>query len=115
MPNYDEGKIYMMYLPGLEEYCYIGSTTNELRDRYSCHKNSLHRKENKCTAHQLFLDGNEPVIKLIEDYPCSSREELLSREQYWISQYPDCINYYKKLVKSVSEPVEKKRFQFMDT
>jgi len=91
--NYSEGKIYKLYIRGLEEICYIGSTTTSLSERLCMHRHQYQNpNQKKCVSHQLFEEGNEVEIQLLEDYPCESKKELEERERYWIEKYPDCIN-----------------------
>lgn len=91
--NYNNGKIYKLYITGIEDICYIGSTTETLSERLCKHRHqAFNDKQNKCVSHQLFQDNNEVVIELVEDYPCESKKELEERERFWIERYPDCIN-----------------------
>lgn len=90
---YQTGKIYRLFVPGLEEICYVGSTTKSLEHRLYYHKDaSLRDNQKKCGSTVLFEDGNEVVIGLLEDYPCQNRAELEARERYWIEKFPDCVN-----------------------
>ena len=74
--NYNNGKIYKIINPQ-NEIIYIGSTAQEkLCKRFSTHK---HR-------------GNGNKIILIEEYPCSSKEQLCMKEQDVIEQYDNLLN-----------------------
>lgn len=91
--SYQRAKIYKLYIEGVEEVCYIGSTTLELNKRLDFHKNSVkYTSQKKTVASCLFEEGNEVVIALVEDYPCQSKNELELRERYWIEQFPECVN-----------------------
>lgn len=93
MSDYSQGKIYKLYVPGLEDNCYIGSTYNTLYHRYAQHKYAAKLdSQKKCAASQMFQDGNEVVIELIENFPCNSKQELEVRERYWLEQFPEAIN-----------------------
>ena len=93
MTDYSTGKIYALYIPGLDEVCYVGSTTNTLEWRLSHHKHSASNDaQTKCVATLLFEEENDVQIKLIESFPCDSRRALEERERYWIEQFPDCVN-----------------------
>lgn len=85
MPDYAKGKIYEI-LCITTGYCYIGSTVQTLRARLNGHKASynkfLNGKANNCTSYACLINDNY-CIKLIEDYPCESKKELLRREGYW--------------------------------
>ena len=93
MSDYSEGKIYMIYIPGLEEYCYIGSTVQSLSDRLRRHKfTAQHPELYQFASHVFFQAGNEVHIKLLEAVDCETKTELLERERYWLDQYPEAIN-----------------------
>ena len=94
--DYSNGKIYKLYVPGLEQFCYIGSTTNSLTQRMCHHRHQAKNPaQNKTASCQMFVDDIEPVIELVEAFPCNSKLELETRERYWIEQTPDCINTNK--------------------
>ena len=91
---YSEGKIYLIYIPGLEECGYVGSTIQTLAERLKAHKYSAKSDTKyKFASCALFeVEENHPEIKCIEEFPCETREQLLERESYWLSQYPDAVN-----------------------
>ena len=91
--TYSEGKIYKLYVTGVEEFCYIGSTITSLEKRMSVHMcQAKSETQTKCYSLKLFEDDNEVVIELLENYPCDTKEELHARERYWIEQFPECLN-----------------------
>ena len=93
MSDYQQGKIYKLYVEGVEDFCYIGSTTESLSERLCKHRNSAkYESQNKTTACAMFENDNNVLISLIEDYPCNSKKELEEREKYWLLQFPDAIN-----------------------
>jgi hypothetical protein len=63
--------------------CYIGHTINTLTSRKRNHMN------NKNCASAVMVN---PIIELLEDYPCKDLTEALHREQYWMEQYPNRVN-----------------------
>ena len=89
MPDYDNGKIYQLVFGDRPER-YVGSTTQELHQRLSGH-----RSTNASSKVKKLVDAvgrmNVRII-LIEDYPCSNKNELLSREQYWIDKLKPDVN-----------------------
>lgn len=91
MPDYSKGKIYKI-ISNLTDKAYFGSTTNNyLSNRLAKHmwdfKNNCH-----LTSFEI-LKFNDAKIILIENFPCSSKDELRQREQFWIDQNKDiCIN-----------------------
>jgi hypothetical protein len=81
MVNYQEGKIYKLVGSGLT---YYGSTTQRLCERKAGHKRL------DCKSKILFEKGDVDIV-LVEKYPCNSKEELHSRERYYIENN-ECIN-----------------------
>ena len=79
MVAYENGKVYKIINEN-SEIIYIGSTTQSLAMRYSYHK---HKSKNN-------------RIILIEEHPCSSKEQLLKKEQECIEQNKSCnlLNKY---------------------
>jgi len=82
MPNYQDGKIYV-----IKSYCtnnvYIGSTTQTLIRRFKDHKYMLnHYRKTGERYHSSFkiLEYKDAYIEIIEEYPCSSKKELCKRE-----------------------------------
>jgi hypothetical protein len=93
MSDYSQGKIYLIYLPGLEEYGYVGSTIQHLYDRLACHKQVAKSEATyKYASCVFFEEGNEVCIKLLEAYSCENKQRLLERERYWLQQYPEAVN-----------------------
>ena len=80
MNEYENGKIYKVTDKN-DNIIYIGSTKTSLKERWSAHH----------------LKCNEYNIKLIENYPCQSRKQLLIYEQKFIDLYNEMglVNQYK--------------------
>jgi hypothetical protein len=93
MVNYSESKIYQIK-DKESGAIYIGSTTRKLKVRLdghkSCYKRYLQGKERFCASYNIIKDDNY-TIELIENFPCKTKKELLTREQYFIDTV-DCIN-----------------------
>jgi hypothetical protein len=91
MPNYQNGKIYKLY--GIKEdgsiLNYYGSTTVNLRVRLAGHIQD--HKRNKNNSSKQIIETNNYEIMLLENYPCNNKEELHSREQYYILNN-ECVN-----------------------
>ncbi len=92
MVAYENGKIYKIINEN-DEIIYIGSTTQSLAMRYSNHKHKS--KNNK--------------IILIEVHPCSSKEELLKKEQECMEQNKSC-NLLNKYNAYMSDEDKKKYY-----
>ena len=95
MVNYANGKIYRI-ICNVTGKQYIGSTTRPLSERLNGHKKDLNKflkgnkKGNGCTSFEILNGGNYNII-LIENVECKSKEELLSRERYYIESMT-CVN-----------------------
>lgn len=80
--SYHKGKIYIIGSPSSDKY-YIGSTILSLDDRFKNHKSDYKRWLNgtyhNCASFELMKLG-DAYIKLIEEYPCNSKQELCIRE-----------------------------------
>ena len=63
---------------------YIGSTTTKLCYRMNVHKCHMNNNNNNSTLykHMRKLGIHNFVIVLIEDYPCSNKDQLFRRERY---------------------------------
>jgi hypothetical protein len=95
--NYQNSKIYKV-MSDLGNKIYIGSTTKQyLSQRMQKHRQDYltHQqgKRNKTTIFELFEEYGTDNCKiiLIENYPCSSRDELNAREGHFISTL-ECVN-----------------------
>ena len=89
MPDYSQGKIYIITANGAEEGdVYVGSTTDKLYNRLAKHK---HRQS--CNV-KILIDkyGKDNIyIKLIKDYPCKTNEQLIDEECKYIRELK-CVN-----------------------
>jgi hypothetical protein len=93
--DYKNGKIYKLISDDTDKI-YIGSTTSDLSKRIYEHKVSLKRWKNKTgpyiTSFEIMKYDNYEMI-LIEDYPCDNRNQLYSRERYWMDKFKGiCVN-----------------------
>ena len=94
MVNYANGKIYRIVCNTTGKQ-YIGSTTRPLSERLNGHKNDLNKylkgnRKKGCTSFEIINGGNYSII-LIENVECKSKEELLSKERYYIESM-SCVN-----------------------
>ena len=94
MPNYSNGKIYVLRTPsGLQ---YVGSTTQKLCSRKAGHKQDYNKwkngKREYISSFKLYEEG-DVVIVLLEEFPCENVEQLGAREQHWIRTIGGgCVN-----------------------
>ena len=90
-----KGKIYQLVCE--DGYYYIGATRNELRKRLYEHKMDSENSLSRMAKHINKLGWDKVKIVLIEDFPCSNREELLRRmNSIAYSKISDkyCLNFY---------------------
>jgi hypothetical protein len=94
MPNYQNGKIYMLTT---QKNCkiYIGSTTQTLNKRFSKHQ-SKYRKwsdgsdKEYITSYEI-LEYDDCKIELIEECPCNDKTEIYKREAHHMMLNKDFI------------------------
>ena len=84
---YKNGKIYKLVSDNTNNI-YIGSTCNKLCKRLYHHR--WDAKNHQISSSKLFIYDDIKII-LIEDYPCERKEQLLSRERYWIEINKDLV------------------------
>ena len=89
--DYSNGKIYKIEC-GETGRIYIGSTIQTLNKRLNQHKTDTKRL-GKCVT----KDFINPSISLIEDYPCDTNTQLLTRERYYMEN-TDCINTVRPII-----------------
>lgn len=97
MVNYQLGKIYKIVC-NVTGQVYVGSTCEPtLAKRLSKHVDSyrcwLGGKSHYVTSFKV-LENYDFDIVLLENYPCSSKDELFVRERYFTNEI-DCVNKCK--------------------
>lgn len=96
MPDYSKGKIYKIISDSTDKI-YIGSTTKEkLSTRLAEHiwalKSWQNGKRDFVTSFEI-LKHNDCQIILLESYQCNSKNELETREKYYIKKFKtSCTN-----------------------
>jgi hypothetical protein len=94
---YQYGKIYKLI--SKDNHYYIGSTTKTLQERFSAHKYSIkHNTRDGNYSYFRSIPIEDISIELIENYPCSSKNKLREREDYYIQNalYDKyCLNTYR--------------------
>ena len=84
---------------------YIGSTNYaHLSKRYWRHRRDGYDPKTKHRYGKIFETDNHK-IECLEQYPCKNKEELRTRERYWIEQHPTNINSSMPIL----HPEEKKK------
>ena len=93
--KYQFGKIYKIISPNTDKI-YIGSTTYKyLAQRKAVHSSQYKRWKNDptfqyCSSYDLYDLGDVDYI-LIESYNCNTKDELLTRERYWIEHHQSSL------------------------
>ena len=85
MPNFQNGKIYAIRSHQTAQV-YVGSTTQPLSVRFGGHR----LPSNKLSSSTI-MRFPDAYIELIENYPCSDKNELNRREGEFIRTM-DCVN-----------------------
>ena len=95
--KYANGKIYKIVDTGYNK-CYIGSTIESLSKRMCKHRAAYHSYSKSgsgsyCTCYEIFNEFgiNNCKIELVESCQCNSKEELNSREGFYIKNM-ECVN-----------------------
>ena len=98
--DYSNGKIYKIECSktGL---VYIGSTIQTLNKRLSGHKKS---------SRSAIRDFINPTILLIEEYPCDRKDQLLTRERFYMETI-ECINKYRPIRTKEDKAQEQKQYE----
>ena len=85
-----KGKIYAIKSHKTKDI-YYGSTIQKLlSSRLSCHKNNFKNQKVYCSSYEI-IKYNDAYIELVEEYDCDTKEQLKSREGYYIRNN-DCVN-----------------------
>lgn len=82
--DYSKAKIYCIRSPNTD-LIYIGATCQQLSKRMSSHrvpKNTLTSK--------VIIEFGDAYIELLENYPCSNKEELSKKEGEYIRSHNCC-------------------------
>lgn len=92
--NFKNAKIFKLYHESSREI-FVGSTTLDLRQTFRVYYDSWKDEASQTpTLHNCMMRSGRNAfhIRLIQEYPCSSKEELLAREQFWIHKLKPELN-----------------------
>jgi len=95
--KYDKFCIYKIYQHSNPDVVYIGSTT-DFNSRKSNHKKNCSNKVSKKYKYPLYQyiracgGWDTFIFEKVEDYPCKTRGEGLTREKELIKQYDAKLN-----------------------
>ena len=104
--DFKNGKIYKIICP--DDYFYYGSTSTSMKKRKSWHKNRCKNGygQDKLYNHLNLWDWEDITFSVIEEYSCSSRKELTSREDEYLKENilnPKCLNSYRSSLMTKEE------------
>ena len=85
MPGYSKGKIYHV-LNSVNSEVYVGSTCQPLSKIMWGHRYYCNKQDQTFYKFMRDIGRDNFYIELIETYPCSTKEELLAREGYYIRE-----------------------------
>lgn len=95
--KYKHGKIYRLVCE--DGHYYYGSTTTSLTKRFGCHKHAIQNiKHGGQYFYFTLVPLNTISIELVEEYNCTSKKELLQKENEYIIAHkndPFCLNTYQ--------------------
>jgi predicted GIY-YIG superfamily endonuclease len=92
--GYETAKIYKLVCS--DGYYYIGSTVRTLKLRFASHKHASKTTDTNAAYNHIKTLGWENVtIELVELFPCETKDQLLQRETWHISEHRGdafCLN-----------------------
>ena len=91
MPNYQNSKVYSIRSLSRPELIYVGSTTQTLSMRMAGHR----VPNSNCVSKEIIAIG-DAYIELIENFPCSDKNQLLARENRYMRGL-DCLNKHSAI------------------
>lgn len=103
--GYEAGKIYRLQCS--DGKYYFGSTIRTLATRLANHKHtSRNTKTSDVYNHINVLGWNSVTIALVELFPCETKQQLLQREMWFISEHKNddmCLNTRNPLADDTPE------------
>ena len=80
MPNYSNGKIYVIRFIEDDNNIYVGSTIQPLSVRFANHKRNTDCSLYQYVETKYYGNWSNCYIELFENYPCENKEQLNRRE-----------------------------------
>ena len=77
--RYQTGKVYRLLCE--DGHYYIGSTTQPLNLRFNTHKTLSKTKKERVYEHIQTIGWDKTIIELLDDCPCTTKEELNNKEK----------------------------------
>ena len=112
--DYKNGKIYELKNTENKKV-FIGSTCTTLAKRLFFHRQQAHAGYQSRLGHEMRLVGCDKFyITLIEFYPCTGRDQLTSREQWYIYEKRPALNYLTYTFTTPAPVVEPKVSELLE-
>jgi 1,2-phenylacetyl-CoA epoxidase PaaB subunit len=83
--DYNNGKIYQV-LNRINNEVYVGSTCQQLSSRMALHRRYSIKHNGKLYDEMRRLGNEYFYIVLIENYPCGNKDDLTSRQHFYIKE-----------------------------
>jgi len=113
MPDYTNGKIYKLISYSNPQLVYYGSTTQSLSQRFTNHKSDYNRYNRNVgyymSSFELMRFDDVKII-LVERFVCETRDELLSKENEYITGNA-CVNRQRAILTEDERNVESKQYR----
>jgi group I intron endonuclease len=110
MVDYSKGVVYKIFCndKNILDF-YIGSTNNfKMRKKYHI----TNSKKKNCKLYQTIRENGgwkNWTMELIEEYPCTCRDELVIRERYWYDELKPTLNINRPYRSDEEEKVYRKK------
>jgi hypothetical protein len=107
--KYQKGKIYKIVCK-VTNKIYVGGTCEKyLSDRLKGHRLAYKYKKDVpnyyCSVFEV-LKNNDYYIELIENYPCTCKDELSRRERHYIETLENVVNIKRPRVENIEKKEE---------
>jgi hypothetical protein len=109
MNKYQNGKIYKLVCDN-SPLVYYGSTIRTLKHRLWKHQYDY--KINRGKTSSILFDLGNVDIKLIKNFPCNSRNELLNEERLFIEVFIKCFPF--KIICNKNLPIRNETEKIQD-
>ena len=114
MPDYSQAKIYKL-VNSVNKEIYVGSTCVALHLRMSLHRIEAQRSPNTKLNQKMNELGQDKFrIKLIKDFPCANKQELLSELENIVNELKPQYNTFNSTEAIAKRKVNKVKTNIMN-
>jgi len=106
MGKFAKAKIYLLH-DNTNGNNYIGSTTLKETTRLNLHKS--HAKKNSPVSSKSIIDNGNYIFKILEEFPCSCKNEIHQKEQYWMDIFSGNLINKRRAFRTKEMKLEKNR------